>query len=102
MRRREFFALVGASIAAWPSAAFSQALPKRPVVAILLGGSPGYATFVGGFEKGMKELGYVDGRDFDLVYRYASGDLTRMPMLVNELLPDKPAVFVTGLSAVMV
>jgi putative tryptophan/tyrosine transport system substrate-binding protein len=108
MRRRDFIGIVGEFVvclggaAAWPSAAFAQALPKRPVVAILLGGSPGYATFVGGFEKGMKELGYVDGRDFDLVYRYANGDLLRMPMLVNELLPYKPAVFVTGLSAVMV
>ena len=101
MKRREFIVCLG-SAATWPSAAFAQVLPKRPVVAILLGGSPGYATFVGGFEKGMKDLGYVDGRDFDLVYRYANGDLTRMPMLVNELLPYKPAVFVTGLSAVMV
>ena len=101
MQRREFIVCLGGAVA-WPSAAFAQVLPKRPVVAIMLGGSPGYATFLGGFEKGMKELGYVDGRDVDLVYRYANGDLTLMPMLVNEVLPDKPAVFVTGLSAVMV
>src|SRR5713101_2747113 len=100
MRRREFLGVVGGA-AVWPSAAFTQALPKPPVVAVLLIGSPGYATFAGGLEKGMKELGYVDGRDFELVYRYANGDSSRMPILVNELLPYKPAVFVSGSSAAM-
>ncbi|MDI1265711.1 MAG: ABC transporter substrate-binding protein [bacterium] len=99
MRRREFITLLGG--VAWPSATFAQALPKPPVVAVLLIGTPGYATFAGGLEQGMKELGYVDGRDFELVYRYANGDSSRMPILVNELLPYKPAVFVSGASAAM-
>ena len=100
MRRREFLGIVGGA-AVWPSAAFTQVSRKPPVVAVLLIGTPGYATFAGGLEKGLKELGYVDGRDFELVYRYANGDSSRMPALVNELLPYKPAVFVSGASAAM-
>jgi putative ABC transport system substrate-binding protein len=100
MRRREFITLLGGA-ASWPSAAFAQALPKPPVVAILLVGSPGYATFVDGFQKGMKELGYVDGKDVELIYRYANGDSSRMPIIVSELLPYKPAVFVSGATAAM-
>jgi putative ABC transport system substrate-binding protein len=50
----------------------------------------------------MRELGYIDGRNVELVYRYANGDVSRMPALVNELLPYKPAVFVGGASAAMI
>jgi len=42
----------------------------------------------------MKELGYVEGRDIDIVYRYANGDFSRMPGLANELAWLEPAVFV--------
>jgi len=44
----------------------------------------------------MRELGYVEGRDFDLAERYADGQLERLPVIADELLRLKPRLFVTG------
>jgi putative ABC transport system substrate-binding protein len=44
----------------------------------------------------MQEIGYVEGRDIDIVTRYAEGDLTRAPALAADLIRQNPAVFVTG------
>ena len=74
-------------------AAFGEVSSKRPVVAVLVGGSATNAVFVNSFRKGMRELRYVDARDIDVVYRYADGDLTRLPTLVSELMAYNPAVF---------
>jgi putative tryptophan/tyrosine transport system substrate-binding protein len=52
--------------------------------------------FVNGFEQGMRELGYIEGRDFSIASRYADGDVTRMPALAEELLRLQPKVFVTS------
>ena len=42
----------------------------------------------------MQELGYVASRDIDIVYRYADGDLARLPALVDELVRLKPDVLI--------
>jgi putative ABC transport system substrate-binding protein len=49
---------------------------------------------VTGFAQRLQELGYVVGRDVDIVYRYADGDLARLPMLADELVRLKPDVLV--------
>jgi putative tryptophan/tyrosine transport system substrate-binding protein len=46
--------------------------------------------------EGMQGLGYVEGRDFDTLYRYADNDPARMPELARELTQLKPTVFVTA------
>jgi ABC-type uncharacterized transport system substrate-binding protein len=50
----------------------------------------------------MQELGYVAGRDVDIVYRYAGGDVGRGPVLVNELVRLKPDVMVASNTQVAV
>src|SRR5262249_39486586 len=45
---------------------------------------------------GLQELGYAEGQDYEIEYRYAEGDLTRQPVLVDELIRHKPSVLVTG------
>ena len=85
MRRREFIVLFGGSVIAWPCGLMAQELAKRPLVAVLSGASStAAARYVSGFPQGLQELGYVD------VYRYADGDLTRMPALADELVRLKP------------
>src|SRR5262249_15804945 len=49
-----------------------------------------------GFAQGMRELGYVEGRDYLIEVRYAQGDLERLRSLANEIVRLNPAVIVTG------
>jgi putative ABC transport system substrate-binding protein len=99
MRRRKFISLLGVA-AILPTVGSAQTVGPRPVVAILLAGTSASAYAIhllNAFAQGMRELGYVDGRNFDVVVRYAEGDLTRLPALVEDLMRLQPKVFVTGL-----
>jgi putative tryptophan/tyrosine transport system substrate-binding protein len=98
MKRREFITLIGGAAAALPTLpAIAQAPTKRAVIGVLLAGSD-TATQQrrSGFPVGMQELGYVQGRDYVIEDRYADGDLTRIPLLVQELVQLKSDVIVTG------
>jgi len=94
MKRREFISLVGGAVVAWPSAILAQVSPRRPLIAVLGAGSAG--MLVSDFSQGLQELGYVEGRNIDIVYRYADGDQERNPLLADELVRLKPDVIVTG------
>ena len=96
IRRREFITLLGGAAAAWPLTARAQAPTRHPLVAILVGGTPASATWLSGFRERMNALGYVEGRNYDVVYRFGEGDLTRMPGLAEELVQVKPNVIVTA------
>jgi putative ABC transport system substrate-binding protein len=61
-----------------------------------LGSSIAAARWLSGVPQGLKELCYVEGRNIDIAYRYADGDLTRMPGLADELVRLRPDVFVTA------
>src|SRR6476469_8818763 len=100
MKRREFITLL-AAISAWPCALSAQILRERPLVGILIEGRPTISPLtalptVSGFLQGMVEVGYVDGRDFDLDFRVANGDYARLPMLAEELVSLKPSVLMTA------
>jgi putative ABC transport system substrate-binding protein len=97
MRRREFIgSLIGTAVA-WPLGVMAQSAAKRPLVAVLIGASStAAARYMSGFRQGLQELGYVEGRNIDIVYRYAEGDNARMPALADELVRLKPDVHVTS------
>ena len=96
MRRREFIALLGA--AAWPLAARAQQR-QRPLVGWLGGGSQAIgARNVNAFLHGLREHGYEDGKNIDIVYRWAEGDLSRLPSLAKELAALNAAVIVSASS----
>ena len=95
MRRREFITLLGGT-AAWPNSVAAQSRARRALVAMLVGGtSDGYSASVQAFRHGLQKLGYIEGRDLDIVDRYSDGDPTRLPALVVELVKLKPDVIVT-------
>jgi putative ABC transport system substrate-binding protein len=103
MNRREFIlALGGAAVAPsllWPQAVLAQAPTKRPLIAWISGGAqPATSVFVDAFLQGMRGLGYVEGRNFDIVYRYADGYTERLPGLAEELVRLKPAVILAPAS----
>jgi len=101
VKRREFITLLGSAAAAsswhWPFAAFAQAPAKRPRIAYLAGSLPTRSVnVIGAFIEGMRVLGYTEGRDFEMEYRWAEGYLERLPALAQELIRLEPAVIVVA------
>jgi ABC-type uncharacterized transport system substrate-binding protein len=99
MKRRDFITLIGGAAAGWPLAVFAQVTPKRrALIAWLSGGRvKGPAgTYPANFLEGMRELGYVEGRDFSMEYRFAEGFGDRLPVLVDEVIRLKPDVIMAA------
>src|SRR5258708_6302303 len=99
VRRREFITFLGAaaigSSVSWPPAARAQA-PAMPVVGLMSGTSPGEsAASVAAFRQGLKEIGYAEGRNVAIEYRWAEGQYDRLPALAADLVSRSVAVLVT-------
>jgi putative ABC transport system substrate-binding protein len=97
MNKRKSITLLGGAAAAWPLAARAQVSSRLPLVAWLSGGArPASLGFVDAFLQGMRELGYIESRSFDVVYRYADGYAERLPTLAQELVQLKPKVILAA------
>jgi putative tryptophan/tyrosine transport system substrate-binding protein len=93
-RRREFITLLGGGAVAWPLAVRAQQ-GKMPVIGILASVSPApYAPFIAAIKEGLRQTGYVEGRNVAIEYRWAEGQYDRLPQLASELVESGVAVMI--------
>jgi ABC-type uncharacterized transport system substrate-binding protein len=96
MKRREFIGLVTSAAAVWPLSARAQQ-PKVYRVGFLLGpAAESVASLFHALKEGLRERGYVEGRNIAFEQRYADGKMERLPDLAAELARLKVDVIVTG------
>jgi putative tryptophan/tyrosine transport system substrate-binding protein len=94
MRRREFIAFSAATVA-WPVRVSAQepTARKRKVVAYLSSVTHTVTQpYIDSFLQGMRDLGEVEGRDFDMLYRFSDGYQDRIPSQTEEVIRLKPDV----------
>jgi ABC-type uncharacterized transport system substrate-binding protein len=89
VKRRAFIAALGGA-AAWPLAALGQRRTKAPRLGVLLFSTPETDPNMEAVHGGLRELGYVEGRDLNVFYRYAEGKAERLADLAAALVQEKP------------
>jgi putative tryptophan/tyrosine transport system substrate-binding protein len=87
MRRRDLLGVLGSAVLAWPPAARGQQVGKVPRIGYLSPGSasPGPLAYHDEFQRGLRELGYVEARNIVIEYRFADGKFDRLAALAAEL-----------------
>ena len=92
MRRRDFISLLGI-VAAWLLPARAQQADRKPVVGFLNAAiADHYTKFTSEFRRGLREMGFVEGQNVSVEYRWAEGHYERLPDLVADLISRRVAV----------
>jgi putative tryptophan/tyrosine transport system substrate-binding protein len=97
MRRRDFISLVGGSAVAWPLAARAQQAGKLPTLGFFAPGTQSsYGPWFGALAQRLREIGWIEGRNIAISYRWAEGHTERYDEIAAELVQLKVDVIVTS------
>lgn len=83
MRRRDFITIIGGAVTAWPLAALAQPVPVVGYLHTTSASAAEGAT--AGFRKGLADAGFVEHRNVVYEYRYADGQISKLPALAEDL-----------------
>src|SRR6516162_1388658 len=97
MRRRDFIKAVAGSAMTWPLTARAQQSKPMPVIGFLGSQSPDVLpNALRAFHQGLSEVGYAEGRNATIEYRWAQGQNDRLPALVADLVHRQATVLVAS------
>jgi putative tryptophan/tyrosine transport system substrate-binding protein len=102
MRRREFIAGLG-GVATWPVVARAQQGDRVRRIGMLMPGDendPALKTYVSAFMQALADLGWTDGRNVRMDFRWAGGDINRIRAFAQELVGLQPDIIVASSTAV--
>jgi len=105
MRRRKFIKLLGSAAASWPLAAWAQDSQKIPWVSVLIGGTendPLVKARLKEFRLGMRDLGWIEGRNVEIEYRFAGTETESINRHVAEAVKRAPDVILANSTPVMI
>ena len=96
MRRRQFISLLGSAAAAWPLVARAQQSLPALIGFLNAGAAATLKREIDAFRDGLRNLGHAEGRSVRLEYRFADGDLEKLPALAAELVALNPNIIVSS------
>src|SRR5262245_25310929 len=102
MRRRNFITLLGSAAVTWPLAARAQQADKLRRIGFVSGAVRPPAlerSLYAGLSHGMRQLGYVEGKDFVIEYRFAEGKYERFDDFASEMVQLKVDAIVLATAA---
>jgi putative ABC transport system substrate-binding protein len=103
LKRREFIMLVGGAAMAWPLAARAQQAGATRRIGVLMGypeGDPQAQANVTALLRGLQNLGWIEGRNVQIDYRWAGGDPDKARTFARELIGMMPDVMVPSTNQV--
>jgi putative ABC transport system substrate-binding protein len=103
MRRREFIGLLGGAAAAWPLATGAKQAERMRRISVLMGypeGDPQAQANVTALLQGLQSLGWIEGRNVQIDYRWAGGDPDKARTFARELIATAPDVMVSSTNQV--
>jgi putative ABC transport system substrate-binding protein len=96
MRRREFIALLGGAATVWPLAVRAEEAGKIPRIGYVRSGSFENDPYRQWFLRGMRELGWIDGRNISFEFRNYGDDYIAAAPAINDLLRSTVEMIVVG------